>query len=176
MPTGNYNCRCTGKDLVINEDEAKAVRKMFTVYNDTHLLSEVYRKLKRMGVRNRNNRFFHKTSLAAILRNPVYAGITRYDGKLYEGQHDPIVTKKVFEKAQNFHKKRPKCYNERKKFLFDSFIRCRGCGLNMTMHFVNKQLKNRKSATNITAVFQLLKRNGMIVQLNKSMRKNWKIL
>jgi hypothetical protein len=32
-----------------------------------------------------------------LLKNPIYTGLIRYNGEIFEGKHEPIITKKLFD-------------------------------------------------------------------------------
>jgi predicted metal-dependent hydrolase len=83
------------KGLVIHEEEALIVRKMFQMYTfGKEGSSAICRQLNEAGNRNRNGLVLH------MLRNPVYVGKIRWREVLYEGHHDPVVSEILFEKAQ----------------------------------------------------------------------------
>ncbi len=89
------------KRLVIHEDEALLVRKMFTMYAlGKEGASAICTKLNDAGLRNRNGRKWGRRVVLYVLKNPVYVGKIRWREVLYEGQHDPIVSDVLFEKAR----------------------------------------------------------------------------
>jgi site-specific DNA recombinase len=48
----------------------------------------------------RSERPVSNSRLAGILRDPYYTGITRYEGKLYVGRHEALISKETFLKVQ----------------------------------------------------------------------------
>ncbi len=48
----------------------------------------------------------HKTRASFILSNPFYIGLFKYGGELHEGKHEPIISKKLFDEAQEMLKQR----------------------------------------------------------------------
>ena len=63
-----------------------------------------------------------------MLHNPIYYGLIRYRTELYEGKHEPIITKKVFEEAQAAMKRRGKIKEPLlKPYLFRKMFRCAEC-------------------------------------------------
>lgn len=89
------------KRLVIYEEEAFIVRKIFTMYAlGREGASMICNKLNDAGLRNRNGRKWGRRVVLYMLRNPVYVGKIRWREVLYEGQHDAIISEALFEKAR----------------------------------------------------------------------------
>jgi site-specific DNA recombinase len=91
--------------------------------------------------KTRMGRQFSKSSIFGILRNPVYAGRIRYEGKIYEGEHEPIIMELLFTKVQALLKQyQPKCDTKiARTYLLDRLIRCAECGSVMTPTYTKKR-------------------------------------
>ena len=129
------------KKLVINKKEAEIVKLIYETYIETGSLFKVYDELKNRGIRNRNNKIFTKKAISDILRNIIYTGKIKYDGKIYKGLHKPIISEEIFKLAQDIHKKRIKKFRLYKNYLFAGIIKCKECGYTMTPSFTNKHRK-----------------------------------
>jgi site-specific DNA recombinase len=68
-----------------------------------------------------------------MLRNPIYMGEFVWDGKTYEGNHEPIVSRELWDKAQAVLDGRSANRNRMPKrdFAFSGLIRCGHCGCSM---------------------------------------------
>ena len=70
------------------------------------------------------------TAIHNLLTNPFYAGKFRWGGKIYSGNHPPMVSESQFEQMQKIlnpkHATRPK--TEPYQFLLRGLIRCSECG------------------------------------------------
>jgi hypothetical protein len=68
------------------------------------------------------------------LQNPFYYGLIRYNGEFYEGKHEPIITKKLFDEVQEVMKikSKPQKADKMKFFLYRGFFRCGECGFTIT--------------------------------------------
>ena len=57
-----------------------------------------------------------------------------YNGELYEGKHEPIISKKLFDEVQEVmkQKSKPQKVDEMKFFLYRGFFRCGECGFTIT--------------------------------------------
>jgi len=52
------------------------------------------------NVRSRTGKCIGNTVISAMLVNPMYYGHFRYRGEVYEGIHEAIITKKLFDDVQ----------------------------------------------------------------------------
>ncbi|MBI3335185.1 MAG: type IV secretion system DNA-binding domain-containing protein [Candidatus Portnoybacteria bacterium] len=84
------------------------------------------------------------TLRASILSNPFYTGLFRYGGELHEGKYEPIISKKLFDQAQEMLKLRGK--PDRKPLnepqAFCGLISCASCGMMITGEYKVKKQQN----------------------------------
>ena len=68
------------------------------------------------------------------MQNPFYYGLIRYNGEFFEGKHEPIITKKLFDEVQEVMKKKskPQKADEMKFFLYRGLLKCGECGFTIT--------------------------------------------
>lgn len=100
------------RKLLINEAEAKTVKHIFHYFLEVHSLSDVARDLNQKGLKTKSwtsqsDRFypgkkFCKSSIRRILDNPIYAGKIKHKDKVYEGQHEAIISHKVWKETQEY--------------------------------------------------------------------------
>jgi len=108
VPLG-YNT--VDKKLVINADEAKAVRLIFSRYLELRSLQRLIDDLNAKGVvtKRRTTKVakynggipFTHGSLANLLKNRTYAGETGHAGKWFPGEHKAIIDLATFNKVQD---------------------------------------------------------------------------
>ena len=68
-----------------------------------------------------------------MLKNPIYYGVIRYSGELYDGKHEPIITKKLFDSVQEVMKRKSKPKGRTlKPYVYRGFFRCGECGCFIT--------------------------------------------
>jgi len=107
LPLGYGVCE---RKLVVNQDEARAVRHIFERYlelGSVRLLKEDLAareilsgiKVSRKGSR-RGGKPFSRGALYCLLSNPIYFGQIRHKGQSYPGQHEAIVSCDLFERVQ----------------------------------------------------------------------------
>ena len=67
-----------------------------------------------------------------ILKNPFYYGAFQWAGKLYQGSHEPIISRQLFEETQRAFRIHNKPQLNRKHFAFGNLIACAKCGAKIT--------------------------------------------
>ena len=67
------------------------------------------------------------------LQNIFYLGLMKWKGEIFEGQHEPLISKKLFDKCQEVMAKRGKIQEVRKhRFAFLGLMKCASCGCSIT--------------------------------------------
>jgi len=137
------------KTIVINEDEAAIVKKMFTTFLRLKSYRGVVHWLNSQGYRTRTGYSWAVTSIMRILKNPQYCGTLVYNkrysfGKtsrlraakehvLKEGVFEPIVSKEMFKEscdiASDMKRFEPRVKNS--PYLLTGIVRCGICGHRM---------------------------------------------
>ena len=74
-PPLGYDVDPVSHKLVINPQEAEAVKLIFEMYSEGSGYSEILTTLHNMGHKTKNGKDFQKNSLYSILSNPKYQGI-----------------------------------------------------------------------------------------------------
>ena len=133
------------KLLVINEDDAAVVRRIFNLYLKHKSTIRVAEELNRLGFRRKRHKTqkgrlyggesFDMDSVTRILQRKVYIGIitNKRTGTEFPGQHKPIIPPQVFEAAQKIlqeHnlRERPTTYAKNKYgFRLKGLLRCGDC-------------------------------------------------
>lgn len=97
------------KKLVINEAEARTVRMIFERYLALKSVPKLIEELDRKGVVTKKRLLTGKTaggvpfnygSLIYLLKNRTYLGEVGHAGKWFEGEHEPILNRDIFERVQ----------------------------------------------------------------------------
>lgn len=102
--------RPDGRTLAIIDEHASIVRDIFKRYLELGNVRLVADALARDGVgapirltaggKAFGGCAFTRGQLYAILKNPIYVGEVRHQGKLHKGLHDPIIDRESWERAQ----------------------------------------------------------------------------
>ncbi len=146
-PIGYLNDSRT-KSVVIDRKQAPVIRQAFEMY------SKGDQTLERIGIFLKQNRLItkigqriHISRATFILSNPFYYGHFRYAGEIHEGNHEPIVSKKLFDKVQEIlkQKSRPRFKQKNMPQVFCGLISCASCGMMITGEYrVKKQLNGQE--------------------------------
>ncbi len=128
-PVGYLNDPIT-RTIVIDKDKAPLVRKMFELYaTGNYTLDRLTNTMNSLGFATRNNKPLRHNRCQSILSNPFYYGLMYYWGELFEGSHEPIITKKLFEKCQTVMRRRGKPRKQAQHYIaLRGFMRCGECG------------------------------------------------
>lgn len=143
--------------LVINEKEARTVRRIFELYIAGNGYKAIANCVNKEGHVGKRGKSFSISTVKTILENPVYVGMIRYDVRrnwtdkrrgdinptpiLQQGEHQPIISQLDWEKAQQILKKRSNKPNRVHggTFPFTGVMKCPQCGAGMVvMRTVNK--------------------------------------
>jgi len=81
-------------------------------------------------------RLFTTASVRVILHNPFYAGMVKHNDSFYEGLHEPLITRDLFDTGQVMMRKnsgRAETLHTRpeRQYLLKGIIRCVYCGMPM---------------------------------------------
>ena len=99
------------RTLVINDAEARSVRRTFELYAELEDLKTVAVKAEALGIRSK--RRLHRSGKQSgglvmshgqihfILTNPVYVGKIRHKDRLHDGLHPPIIDEPTWTNVQN---------------------------------------------------------------------------
>lgn len=148
-PTGYLNEKRADKkcQVLVDTNRAPVVKQMFEkVAYENWSGRKIYHWLKfDLNFRNATS---HKnltlSNVYRILQNPFYYGTFEYpreSGNWYTGKHQPIITRELFEKAQE-RLKRDRITRETREFAFTRLITCGLCGSGVTAQEKLKKQKN----------------------------------
>jgi len=143
-PVGYINDSRT-KTVVVDRKKAKVIRQAFEFYvKGGNRLEDVSNFLAKHNLFSKTGKKIHKSRATSILSNPFYTGLFRYGGELHEGKYEPIISKKLFDQAQEMLKLRGK--PDRKSLNdpqpFCGLISCASCGMMITAENKMKRQKN----------------------------------
>jgi DNA invertase Pin-like site-specific DNA recombinase len=138
-PRGYLNDRRT-KMIQVDRPLAPIIREVFERYAaGTETVESLRYFLKDRGIVTRKTQKgpgdlpVDENSVRKMLSNPIYYGSFIYAGVLYEGKHEPIITKDLFDQVQRVVAIRvPTLPQAPIQKPFTRLIRCGGCGMSIT--------------------------------------------
>ena len=107
LPMG-YDVR--ERKLVVNQDEARTVREIFERYLELGSVRELKNDLDQRGIvsavklsrkgKQRGGKPFSRGALYCLLSNRIYRGEIRHKQQSHPGQHEPIISRELWERVQ----------------------------------------------------------------------------
>jgi site-specific DNA recombinase len=94
------------RTIHVDEPRAEIIRWGFETYaTGLYSINDMVTLLAARGLRTRGTRRYASrrlkhSSVYALLSNPFYAGKFVYNGKLYKGRHDAIISEELFDRVQ----------------------------------------------------------------------------
>ncbi len=131
-PLGYLNNHKT-REIDVDKEKAPLVAKAFALYaTGEYTLKALARFLKDKGLRSYHNRVLTVSCVQRMLQKTIYYGVFTFSGEVYEGKHEPIISKTLFDTVQQVMANRGKKKRKRKhEFLFSGFMHC-ACGCLIT--------------------------------------------
>ncbi|MFA5743172.1 MAG: recombinase family protein [Candidatus Paceibacterota bacterium] len=132
-PTGYLNNRLT-KKMVKDPERYFLIQKVFELYaTGRYSLKEVRNIIADQGLKSRNGKVLSVSNIQHTLKNPFYYGAFVFNGEIYQGTHEPIITKKLFDKVQSIleDKGRPKKRSQI-VYPFRGLLKCGECDCAIT--------------------------------------------
>ena len=140
-----YRVDKENKKLIIDPEGAKVVKEIFDLYlkgNSTLKIAQIFNekgyKTNKLTCKNGRIMGGAKHSVATIqrmLRHAIYAGKARYNGQIYEGEHEAIIDEETFKRTQALldqnHRERKVTKNTDCTGLLSHILHCKVCGTSM---------------------------------------------
>ena len=133
------------KLVAVDKKKSKIVRRAFELYAEGNWrLEDATNFLAENGIKTKGGIPIKRDQVSYMLSNPFYIGLFRYAGELHEGNHEPIITKQLFDKVQEALKARskPPRYAKNNPQALCGALRCGSCGMMITAEHKFKHQKN----------------------------------
>jgi len=112
----------------IDVDTAKApkVKKIFELYaTGNYNLRELAEWCQRINLKSNLGNNISIGKVHALLQNVFYTGLMKFKGEIYEGTHEPFISKKLFDKVQEIMREKGKPQKVKKhNFAFLGLMKC----------------------------------------------------
>jgi site-specific DNA recombinase len=147
-PTGYLNEKRTDRkcEVIVDPKCAGTIRKIFEkIGNDGWSGRQTHRWLTKNGFKTRTGKRLSLGNLYTVIRNTFYYGEFEYprgSGNWYQGKHEPLITKELFDKVQESIQDQYIPKTESKEFAFTKLIACGVCGSGITADEKFKKLKD----------------------------------
>lgn len=125
-----FGYKKSGKEIVIEETEAEAVRLAFGRVLECGSCHDAAQTLNRMGIFKRKGGPWQGRDIKRMISNPAYAGEIFYNDNIFPGRHEPIIDRQTWDAARRKlpqPRKKARPASARKHWL-SGLIRCAYCG------------------------------------------------
>ena len=119
----------SNKEIVIDEEIAPHVKKIFEMYHENNSMAEIVRYLNMHGIKTSRGNEFNKNS---IVTNPKYIGIYMFKGEEMPVRIPAIIDKKTFEEVQDLVEQKHISHSRKSDYLLTDKLYCGLCGAKMT--------------------------------------------
>lgn len=129
-PIGYRDCG-RGKRKEIDPVMGPLVRQAFELYaTRRYTLDELREEMERRGLRSKQGAKISLNGTWKMLRQPFYIGLIHVQrtGETFEGIHDPIVPKALFDRCQAIMSGRSYIRPNKHDFAYSRLITCDACG------------------------------------------------
>lgn len=118
--------------VILDPERSCFIKKAFEYLVQEKLSGrQIWEYLTEEGFRTEKGKKITLSMIYKIFKQPFYYGRFEYpkgSGIWYQGKHEPIITKDLFDKAQDCLKVAPKGKWGRKQFYFNKIFKCGVCG------------------------------------------------
>jgi DNA invertase Pin-like site-specific DNA recombinase len=115
---------------VINENQAPIVKRMFELYSTgNYSLNALVDTMHKEGLRSNDGGKIGKSRMHKHLSNPFYYGKMCWNNELYDGRHEPLISKELFNVVQaKLVRKTDNPQYKTHMPVFKAKIKCEECG------------------------------------------------
>mgnify|MGYP002335920628 CR=1 FL=1 len=124
------NARC----IAVDKEKAKYIKRAFEMYaTGEYPLAQIRKIINSLGLVGKKGKMLSVSNYQYMLKNKIYYGMIEYNGELYDGKHEPIITKKLFDSVQEVMSRKSKPHSKGlKPYIYRGFFRCGECGCFIT--------------------------------------------
>lgn len=131
-PIGYLNVQ-PGKGIIPDPQKAFFIKRIFTLYDSgQHSIGGLVRVMYQEGLRSKRNNKLYKSSIERILKSPEYYGVILRKGVIYPGNHEPLITKALFDSVQKRLQLKTRSHVKSLFFLYREYLICHKCGCKLT--------------------------------------------
>jgi site-specific DNA recombinase len=131
-PFGYLNNKAD-KSVIVDEKNRRYVKRLFELYaTGRYGLKEVANILYAEGLRTSSGLKKRAGHIHRMLKLPFYYGVMERDGKFYPGNHEPIISKELYDQANAVLNGKLHPQSKGMFFHLRGFLKCANCGCMLT--------------------------------------------
>lgn len=117
------------KTHIIDEDVAPLIDKMFKLYDSgEYSVVRLSNKMNEIGLKTVYGNSVSKSRIHELLKDVFYIGKNKWNDNIYQGEHEPLIDKDLFERVQRRLKSRTTPRYQKHFHLFTGLMKCFECG------------------------------------------------
>jgi site-specific DNA recombinase len=141
-PLGYLNVEIEGKRTINRDpDRYKLIRRMFELYaTGNYSMKDLVQPLFDEGLRSRKGKKVNKSTIEVLLKNPLFYGVVEWKGERFDGAHEPIINKSLFDQVKTMIGERRQKPQGKHKYdwAFRGLVRCGHCGCSLVPEIKKK--------------------------------------
>ena len=131
-PLGYINDKNT-RTILVDPKTSPFIVKMFELYaSGRYTLAQISNVLYEDGLRTRSGKRVVKGSIHRMIQESFYYGLMQYNGKHNKGNHKALISKKLFDQANDMLNNKSKVKAVKHDFALKGRLRCGSCGCTIT--------------------------------------------
>jgi len=132
-PLGYVNDR-KSRTIAVDPIRGPLVRKAFELYaTGEYTIDHITAAVNGLGLTSRKDVPLSRAQYHRLFQHPIYYGVIRYKEEMYEGKHEPLIYKELFDRVQEAMRQKSKPKTPAlKPYLYRGFLRCGECGCFIT--------------------------------------------
>lgn len=139
------------KLLVPDPPRDSFVKRAYELYaSGSYSLTSLKKHLDQEGFRTQNGKPLTKSNYFLVLTNPIYYGMMRWNNKLYQGIHEPLIDKPLFDRVQEMLRRTKKGeiipVYAKHNVTYRGLLQCAECGCKIT---AEEKFKTNKGNGNV---------------------------
>ena len=131
-PFGYLNNKAD-KTIIVDEKNRHYIQRIFELYaTGRYGLKEVAKMLYAEGLRTKTGLMRRASHIHKIIKDPFYHGVMSKNGKYYPGSHESIVSKLLYDQANDVLSGKLHPQSKGMFFHLRGFLKCANCGCMLT--------------------------------------------
>ena len=172
-PTGYLNDLQTHK-MVLDPERAPLIKKLFQTYATGNFnLKEIMKLAEKWELRSKKEKVLTHSNIQYILKKPFYYGLIYMNGEFFEGTHEPLISKKLFDKVQEMMKEKgkPRKKTAKNRFLFLGLMKCGSCDCSITAEIKKGHHYYRCTKKKVACPEKYLREEALTEQIQSFLQK-----
>ncbi len=171
-PTGYLN-DMINKKMLPDPERFRLVRRMFELYaTGNYSLKAVRDLLAQKGLVSKSGKVLSISNTQMILSNPFYYGMFVFNKELYQGKHEPAISKKLFDACheimlRNAHPMK-RGINQH---VFRGLLKCAECGCGITSEVKKGHIYYRCTKKRDVCTQPYVREESLATQMSDTIKK-----